>query len=62
MRWLFNFASVGRKALLDGRFAPTALIRSSIIMEHRMATFTSPQIGSFVSKLLSRLLQYKRHL
>jgi hypothetical protein len=27
MRWFFNFASVGREALLDDRFAPEAAIK-----------------------------------
>src|SRR5258705_11658748 len=28
---VFNFASVGREALLDGRFAPEAVVPSSLI-------------------------------
>ena len=37
MRWFFNFASVGREALLDDRFAPEAVIRRPNVIEYSLA-------------------------
>jgi TetR/AcrR family transcriptional repressor of nem operon len=40
MRWFFNFASVGREALLDDRFAPTAAVNENASIIHDPSLLT----------------------